>query len=243
MMVKYAIHTDPGTYTHSESKICAKMIKEVPSRGWNTTSTKWKKEPLSDTSRGWNPTTPQWKKDMHSGGHTHNNLPPFGTWGSLALDVAISLYLITPSFILFYILYTTGYLWEWYQREGPGDIIPKRLSDVTVGPVGISPLIHLVSRIETTYALVGFMGGSTAHFLKELELNRRSPRPGVKYWLYASPAQYDMAVTFFTRLCLPYSAVRPAPRYPIWGRIIFGTAASLASHRKFVPLSKVTTTL
>ena len=74
VLVTYIIRTDPGTYPHSEPNCCAKIIEQVPNRGWNSTTLKWKKEPLPIPARGWNPTTPQREKDSNSGGHTHNNL-------------------------------------------------------------------------------------------------------------------------------------------------------------------------
>ena len=69
-MVTYAIHTDPGTYAHLEPKSFEKMIEQVPTRGWNSTTPQWKKEPLSSPARCWKPTTPQQKNDLHSTVHT-----------------------------------------------------------------------------------------------------------------------------------------------------------------------------
>ena len=40
---------------------------------YNSTTSQWKKEPLSSTTRGWNPVTSQWKNYSHYGGQTHNN--------------------------------------------------------------------------------------------------------------------------------------------------------------------------
>ena len=62
VVYKYVIRTDPGTYAHSESKSCEKIIEHVPARGWKPTTPQWKKVPLSGSARGWNPATPQRKR-------------------------------------------------------------------------------------------------------------------------------------------------------------------------------------
>ena len=46
------------------------------------------------------------------------SFPLFATQGSLTLDIAISLYLIILSFLLFSLFYTTGSLRDWDQQEG-----------------------------------------------------------------------------------------------------------------------------
>ena len=60
----------------------------------------------------------------------------------------------------------------------PGVVSSQRLEAVVKVPVGMSPSVHLTSRLETTRAQVGFTGISTAHFLEGIKANRRDPLQG-----------------------------------------------------------------
>ena len=91
--------------------------------------------------------------------------------------------------------------------------------------------------------LVGFTGGNTAHFLEGIESNQRYLRPGGNIvWSCVSPAWYSIAMTTFTWRHHRYGTGFSTPQESTWGYIIFGTAASSSSHRKFVLSSKVTMT-
>ena len=111
--------------------------------------------------------------------HMVTNHSSFGTQVRLTLDIAIAIYLITL-FILFSLFYTTGSPRERDQQEGPGAIIPQQLAAVTEGPVGISTLLDLASRLETKRAQVSLEGVNPAHFLEGIEVNQRDPRQGEK---------------------------------------------------------------
>ena len=110
---------------------------------------------------------------------SHNH-PPFGTQGRLTLDISIPPYLITPFSLVFSTFYTTGSLWEIYRWRDPGAVCPQKSAAVTVGPTGVSSFLYLVSRLKSTSAIVGFTGGSAAHFLEVVESNWSDPHPGVE---------------------------------------------------------------
>ena len=100
-----------------------------------------------------------------------HNRPPFGTRYSLTLDIAIALSLIT---VFFSFIYFTLQFIRKLGTSGRGrDCRPQRLATATTGHRSIPSFLQLQVRPKTTYTLVDYTGGNTAHFYGDLERNRR----------------------------------------------------------------------
>ena len=67
----------------------------------------------------------------------------------------------------------------------------QNIVTMTMGLMGVSPMIHLTYRTKTTRVLVGNTGGSTAHFIEGLEANQRNLCQGENMVIcFTRPIQY-----------------------------------------------------
>ena len=99
--------------------------------------------------------------------------PPVWHTGKINPEYHHTYLLNHPFFLFFCIFYTTGYPQDRYQREGYRAVRSQWRATVKLGPMIVYSLIHSGSTPKTMHA--SSTGGSTAHFLKGLEVNQKYP--------------------------------------------------------------------